>query len=180
MVKSIDCHTSGKPTFSIWKRLAPSPNLPALHIIELISNIIFPACRPLAAGLLVLDVSRAQPQGACEAGVQTSLGGTQKMSTSPPQKRPPHLWALNFIFGHFWVKCQFWNNLRRTLRTFTHFRLLETFIIFWKTALCDTVAQLCFFDGTEACFWRNKSFFLSHNTFWESPRFVQWTNISAF
>ena len=81
-------------------------------------------------------------------------GGTQKILTSQPQKRPPHLWALDFIFGHFWVKCQFWNTLWRTLRTFTHFRLLETFTIFWKTAMCYTVEQLCFF-------WRNRNLLLT-------------------
>ena len=66
------------------------------------------------SGLLVLNVSRAQPQGACEAGVQTSLG-VPKNVDDDHKKAPPFVGAQFYfesflvIFGHFWsfsVKCQ--------------------------------------------------------------------------
>ena len=140
-----------------------------------------PACRPLAAGLLVLDVSRAQPQGACEAGVQTSLGVPKKSGRTHDKNAPPICGrsisllvifesnvSFETVFGGLWEHSHISDTWKHSLYSE---RLLYVTQIY---------AQLCFFDGTEACFWRNRSFLLSHNTFWESPAFVQWTNISAF
>ena len=141
---------------------------------------LFPACRPLAAGLLVLDVSRAQPQGACEAGVQTSLGVPKKCRRAYDKNAPPICGrSISFlvifesnvsfetVFGGLWE----------------HSRISD----YWKHSFYSErllyVIQLnsfAFVDETETCFWRNRSFLLSHNTVWESTAFVQWTHISAF
>ena len=142
LVKIVQCYISGKgflgsldrheprwTKIKIWKNvLAGYQIFPvSTNFASFFAQIVFPA-KPAACGQpWVHGVRRAQPQGACEFGVQTSLGGSQKICTTTTTKTPPQSWALDFIFSHFWsfsAKCQFWNSFWKLLRTFTHFNLL--------------------------------------------------------
>ena len=100
--------------------------------------------------LQVPGLSRAQPQGACEAGVQTSLGVPKKSWRASDKNAPPPFVGAQF---HFWSFLSQMSVLKPSSEDFENIHTFQT------SGKIHYILKDCYmwYSCTALLFWRNRS-----------------------